>query len=132
MYGVKAKGGDNHGHVNFVIGENLAMEFDVLAWVVRSVGAGLLGGSASFTIQRVLKQSEKKLEQLRSQPLTSSDTDLEELLAHFVEKVGSFNEKPTIEDHIEVVSLYLGILRAYVGLKLQTLLKADRGRPGGT
>lgn len=102
---------------------------EALAWLANAAGSGLV----AFVAQKLLTRAYKKLEELRSQPLGSAaDQDLEELLTHLVDEVGSFEDLTTLES-VYVIRLQIGVTTAYLAMRVKQLTpSADKGKPGGT
>lgn len=102
------------------------MEPELLEWIARSLGGGLL----SYLAQRILKSSEARLKELQSHSLNAVDQDMEELLGHLVEELESL-EALDFRASLRVVRLRMEVSRAYLRIRAERL-EAGQGKPGGT
>ncbi|MEM6424226.1 MAG: hypothetical protein AAF728_03560 [Cyanobacteria bacterium P01_D01_bin.128] len=101
------------------------MDPEFWVWLTRALGGGFL----SFLAQRCLKRAAKKLEELQSQPLKTTDQDLEEILGHFIEEMGDL-EDPTVQDSLRVIRKQMGVSRAYLLIWVERL-GSEENKPGG-
>lgn len=101
------------------------MEFESIVWVLRSIATGAL----AYLGKRILEGSNNKLEELRKKPLNSTNQDLEELLGHLSEEIGSLEELE-IRDSIRILRIRFGVSRAYWLIVIDDLA-SEKGKPGG-
>lgn len=102
------------------------MEPEILEWIAKSLGGGLL----SYIAQRILRNSEARLQELQSRSLNASDQDTEELLGHLVEELESLGDL-SFRDSLRVIRLRMEVSRAYLRIRAERL-EAGQGKPGGT
>lgn len=96
---------------------------DVLVWLVRSAGVGAI----SFLTQRILANAQESLDRLRSKSQMSvSEKDMEELLTHFEDEVGSFSNPEA--DSGRILKLQTEISIAFWIMRIQSLTDKERSK----
>lgn len=105
------------------------LDCEIFLWLVRLSLAGVITGSANFATQSLLKRAQTKLEDLRSQPLNPRDQDLEELLTHFIDEMGSLDPKDL--SYSRMLKFQFELSKAYIVMHARKLVNADKSRPGG-
>ena len=93
-------------------------------WVLELLWKGVVGGVFGFAARRILEGSQRRLDQLREMPPTSTDRDQEELLADYLDSVAAEiddTSQITVKKSVRIIKSRGDVFVIYFYLKVQRL-----------